>query len=240
MKILALESSSKAASAALLDDGNIIARTFQSTGLTHSRTLLPMTESMLRNCEVPLSAVDVFAVAAGPGSFTGLRIGISAVKGLAWAEQKPCCPVSTLEGMAWNVAHMNMKIICAMDARRNQIYSAVFDSADGRPVRLTPDRAIAAAALAEELEGDGSPKVIIGCGAQICFDALAAKGIPCSLAPRQLRLQDAAGVALAAYELTRAGKTVSADALLPVYLRPSQAERMRSLNKVNNDKEQTP
>lgn len=234
MKILALESSSKAASAALLDSGSIIARTFQSTGLTHSRTLLPMTEAMLADCEVPLSDVDVFAVAAGPGSFTGLRIGIAAVKGLAWAEEKPCCAVSTLEAMAWNVAHMNMKIICAMDARRSQIYSAVFASAGGRPVRLAPDRAIAAADLAAELDGDESPKVVIGCGAQICADALAARGVPFALAPQQLRLQDAVGVALAAYEMAKAGNTVSANALMPVYLRPSQAERMKY------KKEQTP
>ena len=231
MKILALESSSKAASAALLDDGRLAARTFQATGLTHSRTLLPMTEAMLADCEVPLSAVDVFAVAAGPGSFTGLRIGIAAVKGLAWAEEKPCCAVSTLEAMAWNVAHMNMKIICAMDARRSQIYCAVFDSAGGIPVRLAPDRAMAAADLAEELAGDESPKVVVGCGAGICLEALAARGIPCTPAPRQLILEDAVGVALAAHEMAKAGNTVSANALMPVYLRPSQAERMRADNK---------
>ena len=131
MKILALESSAKAASCAVLEDGALLASAWQATGLTHSRTLLPMVEDMLQNSELTVQDMDAIAVAAGPGSFTGLRIGVSAVKGLAWAAEKPCIPVSTLEAMAWPLAHMEGLIVCAMDARRQQIYNAVFLSEGG-------------------------------------------------------------------------------------------------------------
>ena len=114
MKILALESSAKAASCAVLADGELLASAWQAAGLTHSRTLLPMVEGMLKNSELTMEAMDAVAVAAGPGSFTGLRIGIAAVKGLAWAAEKPCIPVSTLEAMAWPLAHLEGSIVCAM------------------------------------------------------------------------------------------------------------------------------
>ena len=124
MKILGLESSAKSASVALMEDGKLLARSFQNTGLTHSRTLLPMAEAMLQNCELGIADVDAVAVAVGPGSFTGLRIGISAAKGLAWARELPCIGVSTLEAMAQNLAHLeNTVLVCAMDARRSQVYN---------------------------------------------------------------------------------------------------------------------
>ena len=122
MKLLALESSAKAASCAVFADGELLASAWQAAGLTHSRTLLPMVEDMLRNSGLAAADMDAFAVAAGPGSFTGLRIGVSAVKGLAWGLEKPCIPVSTLEAMAWPLAHLEGNIVCAMDARRQQIY----------------------------------------------------------------------------------------------------------------------
>ena len=131
MKILALESSAKAASCAVLADGVPVASAWQCTGLTHSRTLLPMVEDMLHSSDLTLQDLDAVAVAAGPGSFTGLRIGISAVKGLAWAADKPCMGVSTLEAMAWPLAHLEGVLFCAMDARRQQIYNAVFRGGDG-------------------------------------------------------------------------------------------------------------
>ena len=127
MNILALESSATACSAALCRDGRLIAQSFQCGGLTHSRTLLPMVDDMLKNCGGALDQVDVVAVAAGPGSITGLRIGVATAKGLAWAGGKPCAPCSTLESMAWPLAHMEGKlIVCAMDARRKQVYNALF------------------------------------------------------------------------------------------------------------------
>ncbi len=225
MKILALESSAKAASCAVLADGELLASAWQAAGLTHSRTLLPMVEGMLKNSELTMEAMDAVAVAAGPGSFTGLRIGIAAVKGLAWAAEKPCVPVSTLEAMAWPLAHLEGSIVCAMDARRQQIYNAVFLADGGALERLREDRALSLEEAAAGLAGLDGPMTIVGDGAQMCFEFFTARGIDCRLAPVHLRLQSAAGVALAAWR--RRTETVSAQELTPVYLRLSQAERER-------------
>ena len=126
MKILAIETSAKSVSAAVVEGGVPLASAYQNMGLTHSRTLMPLVDAMLRESEQSLADMDLLAVAAGPGSFTGLRIGVSALKGLAWAADKPCCGVSTLEAMAQNLRHMDGLIVCSMDARRNQVYNAVF------------------------------------------------------------------------------------------------------------------
>ena len=225
MKILALESSAKAASCAVLADGELLASAWQAAGLTHSRTMLPMVEGMLKNSELTMEAMDAVAVAAGPGSFTGLRIGIAAVKGLAWAAEKPCIPVSTLEAMAWPLAHLEGSIVCAMDARRQQIYNAVFLADGGALERLREDRALSLEEAAADLAGLDGPMTIVGDGAQMCFDFFTARGIDCRLAPVHLRAQSAAGVALAAWR--RRTETVSAQELTPVYLRLSQAERER-------------
>ena len=225
MKILAVESSAKAASCAVLADGELLASAWQAAGLTHSRTLLPMVEGMLKNSELTMEAMDAVAVAAGPGSFTGLRIGIAAVKGLAWAAEKPCIPVSTLEAMAWPLAHLEGSIVCAMDARRQQIYNAVFLADSGALERLREDRALSLEEAAADLAGLDGPMTIVGDGAQMCFDFFTVRGIDCRLAPVHLRLQSAAGVALAAWR--RRTETVSAQELMPVYLRLSQAERER-------------
>jgi len=152
MKILALETSAKSVSAAVTEDGVLLAHAYQNTGLTHSRTLMPLVDAMLKNSGLTAGDMDLIAVAAGPGSFTGLRIGVSAAKGLAWTLDLPCCGVSTLEAMAQNLRHMDAVIICAMDARRNQIYNAVFDASLGQLVRRVPDRAIGLEALADELK----------------------------------------------------------------------------------------
>ena len=223
MLILALESSAKAASAALMEDGSLIAQYSQCSGLTHSRTLLPMVEDMLKNTEKTLSDVELFAVAHGPGSFTGIRIGVSTVKGLAWACGTKCVGVSTLEAMAWH-GLMSGDILCpVMDARRSQVYNALFESDGEKISRLCPDRAIGLAQLADELKETGREALLIGDGAQISFDCLTAAGVKCRMAPENLRWQSAWGVGMAAL-----GKTPgTADELLPVYLRLSQAERER-------------
>ena len=228
MKILALESSATACSAALVRDGELVAQNYQNSGLTHSRTLMPMVHSLLENCGEKLDDVDVIAVAAGPGSFTGLRIGVATAKGLAWAGDKDCAPCSTLESMAWPLAHLEGKlIVCAMDARRNQVYNALFEAKEGTLTRLTEDRAIGLAELAEELKDDARPKTVVGDGGRLCFDFLSAAGIPCRLAPPHLLMQNAASVAMEAEALAAEGKLVSAQELEPVYLRPAQAERLR-------------
>jgi len=228
MKILALESSAKAASCAVVENGVLLASAFQATGLTHSRTLMPMLEAMLANAELPLTSMDAIAVAAGPGSFTGLRIGISAVKGLCWGTEKPCISVSTLEAMAMPLSHLEgQRIVCAMDARRQQIYNAVFMVENSRLKRISEDRAIALSEVAEELRQDTCPTVIVGDGAALCYDYLQKAGILCAMAPAHLRMQSAVGVALAAEALANEGKVISAQELQPIYLRLSQAERER-------------
>ena len=226
MMILALETTAKAASCAVLQDGMPLATAWQATGLTHSRTLMPMVEDMLKNSELTLEAIDAIAVAAGPGSFTGLRIGIAAVKGLAWAADKPCIGVSTLEAMAWPLAHVTGTIVCAMDARRQQIYNAVFAADGGVLRRLCPDRAISLAEAAEELRSVSGPITVVGDGWKLCRDFLTEQGIACEAAPAHLRLQSAVGVAMAAEKLGKEA-WVSAQELAPVYLRLSQAERER-------------
>ena len=224
MLMLALESSAKAASAALFEDGKLLAISLQNGGLTHSRTLLPMAEGLLRNMDKKITDIDLVAVAHGPGSFTGLRIGMAEAKGLCWALEKPAVGVSTLEAMAWGGPNMEGTMLCcAMDARRNQVYNALFTVENGRPRRLTEDRAISIQELEEELSASGKSWVLLGDGAELCYNTLDKNKVTCFLAPEPLRLQNARGVGLAAMEKT----PVTADELLPVYLRMSQAERER-------------
>ena len=227
MKILALETSARACSAAVTEDGQVIASAFQCTGLTHSRTLMPMVEDMLKNAGLTMQDCGAIAVANGPGSFTGIRIGVAAAKGLAFAADKPAVGVSTLAAMARNVAFCDGLVICAMDARRQQVYNALFEAKDGQLTRLTPDRAIDLEELAEELRSDPRPKTVVGDGAKLCLAHLTAAGIPCRLAPAHLVMQNALSVALEAEAMAAEGKLVSAQALEPVYLRPAQADRLR-------------
>ena len=226
MKILALETSAKAASCAVLADGVPVAYAWQCTGLTHSRTLQPMIADMLRNSDISMAEMDAVAVAAGPGSFTGLRIGIAAVKGLAWAAEKPCIPVSTLEAMAWPLAHLEGTVVCAMDARRQQIYNAVFLAESGELTRMRDDRAVSLLEAWEDLRDFDGTLTIVGDGATLCYNYMRLQGIDCQLAPPHLRMQSAVGVGMAAARLWPEG-AVSAQELAPVYLRLSQAERER-------------
>lgn len=224
MKILSLETSAKAVSTAVVENGEVLAYAYQCSGLTHSRTLMPMVEDMLQNAELSLDDIDALAVAAGPGSFTGLRIGVSALKGLAWAKELSCFGVSTLEAMAQNLAHTDALLICAMDARRNQVYNALFEAKGGTLTRLCPDRAIGLDELIAELVGDTRKKIVLGDGGRLCCAALQKAGVACTLAPLPLLHQNAVGVALAAERLS----PVSGAELQPVYLRVSQAERERA------------
>ena len=227
MKILAIETSAKSVSAAVVENGVPLASAYQNMGLTHSRTLMPLVDGMLSAAGLRVRDMDLLATANGPGSFTGLRIGVSALKGLAWALEKPCCGVSTLAAMARNLAHMEGLIICAMDARRNQVYNALFLAHDGVLPRQCPDRAIGLAELAEEIKNRPEPKFVVGDGAGLCYNHLLEQDVPCRMAPPQLMMQNAVGVALAAEEMAAAGQVTTARDLVPVYLRLSQAERER-------------
>ena len=229
MLILAFESSARPASVALLRDGSLLSQYSQCSALTHSRTLLPMAEDMLKNAELTIGDVDLFAVAHGPGSFTGVRIGVSTVKGLAWAANKPCVGVSTLEAMAWHGLAAGGVVCPVMGARRGQVYNALFEIRNGKPVRLCGDRPIALEELAPQLRELESPAFLVGDGAAITAKYLETVGIPFRMAPENLRWQSAWGVAMAASER----EPGTADSLLPVYLRLSQAERERQA-RLNN------
>ncbi len=229
MLILAFESSAKAASVALLRDGSLVSQYSQCSGLTHSRTLLPMAEDLLKNAELKLSDIDLFAVAHGPGSFTGIRIGVSTVKGLAWACDKPCVGVSTLESMAWHGLSAGGLICPVMDARRSQVYTALFEIRDGRPRRLTEDKPISLEELAAQLRERDRIPFLVGDGAALTARYLQAQGLPFRLAPENLLYQSAWGVGMAARDKTPG----DSQSLLPVYLRLSQAERERQARMEN-------
>ena len=224
MLILGIESSAKAASVALWRDGELLAESFQRTALTHSRTLLPMAEDLLRNAELTIHDVDCVAVAEGPGSFTGVRIGVATMKGLCWGADKKAVGVSTLEAMSYLALAAEGEVVCCvMDARRAQVYGALFEIKDGRPCRLTEDRAIAASELAAEVKAMGRSAYILGDGWAVFEKELTAQEVPCRVAPEGVRWQRAWGVCLAAASM----EAVSAGDVLPVYLRLSQAERER-------------
>ncbi len=227
VKILALETSATAASAAVCEEETLIAQSFQRTGLTHSATVLPMVETMLKNAGMTLNEVDLIAVAAGPGSFTGLRIGVSAAKGLAWSLDKPCAGVSTLEAMAWQMIGMQGVICAAMDARRQQVYNALFELSGDKPVRLTPDRAISLEDLCAQLPSTDQTHILVGDGAHLCHEAFQNHGYAARVAPPHLRYQTAWGVARCALEQAREGRLTDAAGLMPNYHRLSQAERER-------------
>jgi len=225
--ILAIESSAKAASVALSLDGTLFAQYFQNNGQTHSRSVMPMVRDMLKTAGRDVSDLDAIAVAVGPGSFTGLRIGVAAAKGLAWGLDLPCIPVSTLEAMASQLIGTEGLICCAMDARRGQVYNALFAAKEGILTRLTPDRAISLDDLTPEIRALDTPVTVVGDGAGLCLDHLLHENIAAELAPPHLVMQSAAGVLLTGKHMLERGETVSAEDLAPNYLRLSQAERER-------------
>ena len=222
MLILAFETSAKAASVALHDGAKLLGESYQNTGLTHSQTLMVMAEDLLKQCGYTAKDVTHVAVAAGPGSFTGVRIGVAAAKGLAWGLQVPCHGVSTLASMAENLGIYEGVVCACMDARRNQVYNALFRAEQGTLHRLTEDRAISLAELGAELERMEGPVYLVGDGSTLTKQTLGDRVI----LPAEHRMhQRAAGVALVAAAEITAGVVADAEALQPNYLRLSQAER---------------
>lgn len=225
MLILAFETSAKAVGVALHDGEKLLAESYQNTGLTHSQTLTVMAEDLLKQCALSVSDVTHVAVAAGPGSFTGVRIGVAAAKGFAWGAQLPCYGVSTLESMARNLGIFDGTVCAVMDARRNQVYNALFRVEKGVCTPLCADRAIALSELETELRAIDTPIYLVGDGSELTMRTLSARVPNLILAPEHRRHQRAAGVALAAIEKIRAGESGDAASLQPNYLRLSQAER---------------
>ena len=227
MLILAFETSAKACSAALHDGGALLAESYQNSGLTHSQTLMVMAEDLLKVCGKTAADVTHLAVAAGPGSFTGVRIGVSAAKGFAWGAEKSVYGVSTLEAMALTLGAFEGHVCCCMDARRNQVYNAIFLAENGQLTRICEDRAISLAELKQELEHIDGPIYLVGDGAALAHRHLAADIPELVLPPEHRRQQRASGVALAALEAIERGEPGDGAALQPNYLRMSQAERER-------------
>ena len=225
MLILAFESSAKAASVALLKEDVLLGEYYQNCGQTHSVTLLKMAQNLMDNCGVKTEDVTAVACAAGPGSFTGIRIGVAAAKGFAWGRQLPCVGVSTLEAMAQQAREFEGLVCCAMDARRQQIYHALFECKNGELSRLCDDCAISLEEVARRLKNEEKCKIIVGDGAQLCYNTIG-KSVPgCVLPPEHMTMQRASGVALVARRLLLTGESFDPAALVPNYLRLSQAER---------------
>ena len=228
MLILAFETSAKAASVALLEDGKLLGESYQNTGLTHSQTLMVMAENLLSQCGKTVADVTAAAVAAGPGSFTGVRIGVAAAKGFAWGREIPCYGVSTLEAMALSLGVYQGYVCPCMDARRSQVYNALFYVNQGVPERVSEDRAISLAELGTELKSLKEPIFLVGDGSNLCYNTLL-ESVPNLVLPPEHRMhQRASGVALAARKQVEVGDPGDANALTPNYLRLSQAERERA------------
>ena len=225
MLLLAFETSAKAASVALFDDNKLLGESYQNTGLTHSQTLMVMAEDLIKQCGYAPADVTDVAVAAGPGSFTGVRIGVAAAKGFAWGKELPCYGVSTLEAMALGLGIWEGTVVCAMDARRSQVYNAVFQAKNGELTRIREDRAISLAELGTELQEISGPIYLVGDGAALCHRTL--NELNLILPPEWKQHQRAVGVGLAAKAAMAQGQTGDAAALAPNYLRLSQAERER-------------
>ena len=225
MLLLTFETSAKAASVALFDGSKLLGESYQNTGLTHSQTLMVMAQDLLAQCGYNAQQLQAIAVAAGPGSFTGVRIGVAAAKGIAWGGQLPCYGVSTLESMAKGLGAFSGTICAVMDARRSQVYNALFQAENGNISRVTEDRAIALADLAEELKTAKQPIFLVGDGSELTWRTLSGQ-VEGLVLPQEHRMhQRAVGVGLAALDAIARGESGDAQALQPNYLRLSQAER---------------
>lgn len=224
--LLAFETSAKAASVALFDGEKLLGESYQNTGLTHSQTLMLMAEDLMKNCGISAKDLTGVAVAAGPGSFTGVRIGVSAAKGLSWGREIPCWGVSTLESMALGLGIHEGYILPTMDARRAQVYTALFSVKNGAITRILEDQAIALAELKEKLPAD-KPIFLVGDGSTLTYHTLKEE-IPSLVMPPEHKMhQRSVGVGLAALAAISRGEAGDGETLAPNYLRLSQAERER-------------
>ena len=228
MICLAFDSTAKAASVALTDGEKLLASYTIDNGLTQSELLLPMAENILKSVKLGFDDVDLYAAAVGPGSFTGVRIGTALVKGLAFGKNKPCAAVSTLEALAENLRGLDGIYVPVMDARRGQVYTALFRMEGGESVRLTPDEAISIKELAARLGDFSNEKIYLsGDGYKTARDSLLGMGLRIEDTPELLRLESGYSVARVAVRQAEYGKSVTDGECNPTYLRVPQAERER-------------
>ncbi len=239
MIVFALDSSAPIASVAVARDDTLLGLFTRTEGLTHSETLLPMAEALLRSLSLRVEEVDLFACSAGPGSFTGVRIGVSMLKGLAFGQKKPCAAVSTLDALAYQLNGLDGIFCPVMDARRSQVYNALFaggktaealsssapDPLDFGRIRLTSDRLISLEELQQELSAYDAPIYLTGDGYALAQRGLRLPNL--QVTPPLLRCQNAFAVAQCARRMAQCGQIVDDVSLRPIYLRASQAERER-------------
>lgn len=226
MNIFGIDTCCMAATAAVLSDDRLASQIVQNNKRTHSQKIMPMIEFMLKEAEIELSDIDCFAAAVGPGSFTGVRIGVATVKALAHMTGKPCVAVSTLHALANNVAHFDGIICPILDARRGQVYNALFRGGDMS--RITEDRACSVEELCRELAETEEKIMFLGDGVSVFAEQIReALGDRAVFAQRMQRMNLAASVAEIGGEKLALGETISYSELVPEYLRLSQAERER-------------
>lgn len=229
MKILALDSSGLVASVAIAEDDVLLAEYTVDYKKTHSQTLLPMLSEAARMIELDLSTVDAIAVAGGPGSFTGLRIGSATAKGLGLALDKPLVHVPTVDALAWNLYGCPDYICPMMDARRNQVYTGIYRFEDGKFCVIEEQKPAAVQEIAQKLNALGGPAVFLGDGVPVYREELErTMTVPYRFAPAHVNRQRASAVAVLAMQYVREGRTETAAEHTPDYLRPSQAERERA------------
>lgn len=228
MNLLCIECSASPASAAIISDSAVKASAFVNAKITHSQTLLLLVQSVLETSQTSLSDIDAFAVASGPGSFTGVRIGISAIKGMAEAQQTPCHSISTLRAMAENIDNPNCIICAVMDARCGQFYNALFCRKNGNLQRLTDDRAVMGFDIIEDLQKQYNPDfpiIVVGDGAKLFVSFCNDSGLAVSLPRERDLFQNAVSVGMAVFADLENLTPLQPKDLQPVYLRLPQAER---------------
>lgn len=233
MVILGIESSAPAASVAVVKDGKLLSEMFLNVGLTHSVTLMPLIRQAVEGAGMTVRDIDVVAVTNGPGSFTGVRIGVSTAKGIAQPENKKCVPISTLEAIAYPLADSECLAVSVMDARCQQVYCALFDCSNSEMTRITADDAISLDSLCEILKQHDKKIILIGDGADIAYNYLYEKIQNLYKASPIFKYQRASSVALLAEKMIADNKETSASELVPSYLRLSQAERELKKKKEN-------
>lgn len=228
MKILAIDSSGLVATVAILEEDNMLAEYTINYKKNHSQTLLPMLDEIVKQLDFDLETIDAIAVAAGPGSFTGLRIGSATAKGLGLALQKPIIPIPTVDGIAYNMCGVSQIVCPLMDARRNQVYTGIYEFKENTLLTIQPQEAVAIEEVVEQINHLGRPVIFLGDGVPVQKDTIAELvKVPYSFAPAHMARQRAGALGALAFQYYAQGRVEDAREHKPDYLRLSQAERER-------------